>query len=567
MLRQRLGQNLPPAEIAIYHIRASAWYEKNGELSESFHHAIAAEDFHRAANLAEMAWQGMDEALQAAAWLAWITQLPEDAIRVRPVLCTQIAWSFTDTGQTEASEARLQDAERCLAGSADDMIVVEEKQFRALPARIAFARAYNSLITGPPAATVQYAEEALTLVPQDEPFLQAQINSVLGSVYWSSGKLDAAAQSMREWVENAEKAGNIIFAIATGFALADILVAQGRLREAKRTIQQSLQLAAEHVQARSVIANHHIGLAMIAHEMGDDAAAAAHFAEGVALAAQSTLVNTPYCVQIALAQFRESDGALAEALERLAEAQRVYVETPIPDTRPAAAMQARVYLKLGNLAKAQEWALERNLTVDDEAVYLREFELLTLARVLLAEYRENRDESLIDDALRLLARLWQAAEDDKRTASLIEILIMQALAYQAQGSASNALSSLERALTLAEPEGYVHLFLDEGTPMIALLKEVLQRQSSTSAYARRLLAVSPAAENNKPLDQPLLEPLSDRELDVLRLLATDLSGPEIARELMVSLSTVRTHTRNIYSKLGVNNRRTAVSHAKTLRLL
>ncbi|HVP20542.1 MAG TPA: tetratricopeptide repeat protein, partial [Anaerolineaceae bacterium] len=405
LLRQRLGQSVPTEEIAKYHIHASEWYEKNGDLSEAFHHTIAAGDFNGAARLAEMAWEGMDASLQPIAWLTWTRQLPEDVIRVRPVLCTQIAWSLTDSGQAEASESWLQDAERCLEGHAGDMIVIDEKQFRALPARIAFARTYNSLITGPHPAVVKYAEEALALVPEDEPFLQAQIKAVLGSAYWSSGKLEAAAQSMREWLENAEKSGNFIFAIASGFGLADILIAQGRLQDAKRTIQESLQLAARHEQARGVIANHYIGLATILHEMGDEEAATKYFEEGVNLAPQSTLVDTPYRIQIALAQFKESQGDFDAALDHLQEARRVYVDTPIPKTRPAEALMARIYIKQGHLNKAWDWVHDHGLSIDDETSYLHEFEHIIFARLLIACYLANQEERFILDALRLLKRL------------------------------------------------------------------------------------------------------------------------------------------------------------------
>ena len=198
--------------------------------------------------------------------------------------------------------------------------------------------------------------------------------------------------------------------------------------------------------------------------------------------------------------------------------------------------------------------------------------------MLLAQYKSNRAENSILDAKGLLQRLLQAAEAGERTGSIIEILILQALAHQMQGDIPAALMPLSRALRLAEPEGYVRMFVDEGPPMAALLAQSVERRTqndSIRVYAERLLSVFPEAQNN---DTPalrstlgrsnaLIEPLSQRELDVLRLLGTDLSGPDIARELMVSLNTLRTHTKNIYDKLGVNNRRAAVHRAEELKLL
>ena len=208
---------------------------------------------------------------------------------------------------------------------------------------------------------------------------------------------------------------------------------------------------------------------------------------------------------------------------------------------------------------------EQGLSVDDDLSYLREFEHITLARVLLARYTGERAERSIHEAARLLERLLAAAEEGERTGRVIEILVLQALAHQLRDDIPAALGSLQRAVALAEPEGYVRIFVDEGPPMASLLRAVA-KQGIARNYVRRLLAAVNTTEGSTPASQALIEPLSERELDVLRLLGTDLDGPEIARELIVSLNTVRTHTKNIYAKLGVNNRRAAVRRAKELDL-
>jgi LuxR family maltose regulon positive regulatory protein len=170
------------------------------------------------------------------------------------------------------------------------------------------------------------------------------------------------------------------------------------------------------------------------------------------------------------------------------------------------------------------------------------------------------------DAFALLGRLLRAAEDGQRTGNVIEILVLLALAHQVRGDMPAALAALGRALALGEPEGYVRVFLDEGPPMAALLQDAANRGIAPD-YVRRLLTASVRPEDYAGNQEALIEPLSDRELDVLRLLGTDLAGPEIARELVVSLSTVRSHTKSIYAKLGVNNRRAAVTRAEELDLL
>ena len=176
-------------------------------------------------------------------------------------------------------------------------------------------------------------------------------------------------------------------------------------------------------------------------------------------------VDWSYRKYLAQARLKESEGDLESALDLLDEAKRFYVRSLIPYTRPIDAIKARIYLKQGRLSKAEEWVREHGLSVDDELSYLREFEHITLARVLLAEYQSNREERFILEALSLLERLLKAAEDRKRMGSVLEILMTQALVYQAKGSTSQAFASLERALTLAQPEGYFRIFVDEGDPM------------------------------------------------------------------------------------------------------
>src|SRR5512139_2469610 len=277
ILRQRLGQRLSPAEIAEYHLRASLWYEKNGDEAEAFHHALAVSDFGRAAGLAELAWQGMDGTFQTAAWLGWVKKLPEDEVRVRPVLSTQMGLAFMDAGEPEASESRLRDAEQCLNGLSDGMVVSDEAQLKPLPAMIAMARAYNAQVQGDLSATVKYAELALQLLPEDDLFRRAQATITLEVTHWARGDLESARSALDDWINSMQKAGNFVFVVASAFAMADILVAQGRLREAVKTNQQAIRLASKHGKdAQHITAHHYLGLAMLHYEMGEDAAAAEH---------------------------------------------------------------------------------------------------------------------------------------------------------------------------------------------------------------------------------------------------------------------------------------------------
>jgi len=577
LLRQRLGQSFPPGVITQYHVCASEWYETNGDESEAFQHAIAAGDFSRATRLAETCWQRMYYGFQPAGWLGWVKQLPEELIRARPVLCTQIAWALMDAHEVDASESRLRDAERCLADPSDGMVIVDQEQFRSLPARIAFARAYNAQTRRDFLSAIQYAELVLKLIPEEDQFLRAQTTGILGATYLISGDLDAACRSMNDWIDSSLQVGNFFSAFAHAMVeKADILTVQGHLREALRTYQQALVLASEYDSGvLRVMAHHYLGMAMLYHEMGDDETADQHLQQSLGLAVLHASVDWSYRRCIAQARLKESAGELESAIDLLDEAKCFYIKTLIPHTRPIDAIKARIYLKQGRLFKAEEWVHAQGLAVDDELSYLREFEHITLARLLLAQYKNSRSEGTIRDAIELLARLLKAAEDGKRLGSVIEILVLQALAYQMQENTPAALTSLECALTLAEPEGYVRMFVDEGPGMAGLIREVAKRGVLPN-YTSKLLSAFEAERKGVKVETPhsaspasssLIEPLSQRELELLRLLKTELSGPEIANQLVIGLSTVRTHTKRIYSKLNVKDRRTAVKRAVELGLI
>ncbi|MEP7137510.1 MAG: LuxR C-terminal-related transcriptional regulator [Chloroflexota bacterium] len=564
-----------PDQIDSLHCRASEWYEKNGWANDAIRHALAARDFSRAAGLAETTWQKMHESFQSAIWLGWVKELPEELICTRPVLCTQIAWGFMDAHEVDASESRLSDAERSLEGPSDGMIIVDKEQFRSLRARIAFARAYNAQTHRDFQSAIRYAELVLELIPEEDQVLRAQTTAILGATYLINGDLDAACRSMDDWIDNSLKTGNYFSAFAYAMAeKADILAVQGHLREALKTYQQALQLASEHdSRVLRVMVHPYLGMSMLYHEMGDDKAADQHFQKSLELASLHRSVDWSYRRCIAQARLHESAGDLDAASELLDEAKSFYIKTLMPHTRPLDAIKARIYLKQGRLSKAEEWVNKQGLSVDDELIYLREFEHIVLARVLLAEYQNNQDEYVILKVLNLLEHLLKAAEDTKRLGSVLQILLTQVLAYQAKRDTSKVYASLERTLTLAQPEGYFRIFVDEGEPLQALLldfRRSIEKQPQgnnyeLSGYIDKLLAAF--AQPKESHQSKLIEPLSQRELDILRLFKTELSGPEIAQELVVALSTVRTHTKSIYSKLNVNSRRGAVKRAIELGLI
>jgi LuxR family maltose regulon positive regulatory protein len=425
-------------------------------------------------------------------------------------------------------------------------------------------RAYNAQVQGDPAATVKYAEQALQLIPEDDFDRRARAINILEVIHWASGNLESAIRGLSDWMESMTQQGNHVFVVASAIAVADMLVGLGSLSEAERTYHDALQLAAQYgPKAEHITAHHHLGLSMIYRQRGDDTHAAHHLKRAAELGPQTTLVDWLYRWHVTQAQLKEAAGDLETALALLDEAKRVYIQTLVPDLRPIAALKARIHLKQGRPDIAQAWAAERGLSLADEVSYLHEFEHLTLARLEIANPLVNA----------LLARLLQAAEAQKRRGSALDILLVQALAHDAQDNHPQALAALERAMALAEPEGYVRIFVDEGEAMRLLIeKQSRNRDHPLSGYADKLLAAftQPVAAPKSAIihqKSDMIEPLSKRELEVLKLLRSELSGPEIAQQLIVSLNTLRTHTNNIFNKLGVNNRRAAVRRAEEHDLL
>jgi LuxR family maltose regulon positive regulatory protein len=310
----------------------------------------------------------------------------------------------------------------------------------------------------------------------------------------------------------------------------------------------------------------HVGMAGVLLERNDLTAAREHLAISQRLGEHNGLPQNPYRWLVVMSRVFEAEGELDDALALLDDAERVYAGDYAPNVQPVPAVRARLWLRRSELAHAQEWARERQLSSEDGPAYVREYEHLTLVRLLIARHRMERDASALEEALRLLEALLTAAEHGGRGASVIEVLVLQALANGAGGDAPAALAALHRAVTLAQPEGYVRLFADEGTPMAALLK-ALSKQPDAPTHVRRLLAATTTTGTHASIVSELVDPLSERALDVLRLLGGDLDGPDIARELSVSLNTLRTHTKSIYAKLGVSSRRAAVRQARDLNLI
>ncbi|MGY1680528.1 LuxR C-terminal-related transcriptional regulator [Geodermatophilus sp. SYSU D01176] len=554
-----------PDRVLELHRRASGWHADHGEPSEAIRHALAGGDAERAADLVELAMPAARRNRQETTLRHWFRQLPEEVLRDRPVLRAGYAGAILVHGELDGVDEHLRDAERWLDGAAASG--ADHAVVRAVRTQVAVYRAAQARMTGDLAGTVTHARRVLDLASDDDHLVRGSAAGLLGLAHWSSGDLEAGHRWWTESRRDLEEAGHHSDTLGVALALADISIAQGRLGDAMATYRHGLDVAAAH--GSSVLhgtADMHVGISELLRERNDLEAATQHLAASAALGAHAGLPQNRHRWCVAMARVRQAEGDLDGAVELLDEAQRLYVSDMFPDVRPIAAVRARVRLAQGRVGQALGWTRERGLSAEDDLSYLHEFEHVTLARALLAQHVAAGDPVPVRQATGLLERLLHAAEGGGRTGSAIELLVLLALAHQARGDLTGALGSLARALTLAEPEGYVRVFLDEG-PSMAPLLEVLAQQGDSPAYVHRVLAAVPAADGGTPVQQGLVEPLSGRELEVLRLLGSDLDGPGIARELFVSLNTVRTHTKNIYAKLGVNSRRAAVRRAAELDLL
>ncbi len=568
-----------PDQVPALHRRASEWYEQNNLTADAIRHALVGADFERASGLIERVLPSMRQSRQEPVLLSWLKALPDELFQYHPVLNVHYIGTLLQNGQFDGVEARLRDVEQWLATPEDirrQPVYVDEEEFQRLPSSVAMYHAAIALAQGDVVNAMKHARIVLELADQDDDFPRGAASSLLGLAAWTSGDLETAYQMFSNGMAHLQRVEFISDVIGGSVTLADIRIAQGRLREAMSIYERGLQLATKQgAPALRGAADMHVGMSELYYERNEVNTAEQHLLKSKELGELNGLPKNPYRWRVAMARILEAQGDLEGALDLLDEAEILYMGDFSPNVRPIPALKARVWVQQGELEKALAWAREKKLSIEEKPNYLREFELITFARTLLSQCQSDHSISMLHDAIGLLERLLKAAEEGGRIGSLVEILVLQALAHQMHEDIPAALPSLERALKLAEPEGYMRIFLAEGSSMAELIHEIAKRGFLPN-YTAKLLSACEAERKEigegtlpsaAPASSSLIEPLSQRELDILRLFKTELSGPEIAQELVIALSTVRTHTKSIYSKLNVNSRRGAVKRAIELGLI
>jgi LuxR family maltose regulon positive regulatory protein len=562
VLRARLLAELPDI-VPDLHRRATDWYAAHDLAADAVRHAIAGGDFARAAYLVEAALPELRRTRQDSLLLAWMRSLPDSAVVRSPVLSVLSAWSLMVSGDLDAVESRLDDADRALAAGARDESLAatwaDTDELRTAPATVSIYRASLAQARGDVAGTVRHAWHALDLAGPEDHLVRGAGSGFLGLAAWATGDVQRALSTFGEAVRSLHAAGNLVDELDSTVVLADMWVAAGRPGRARRLYEQALLSATGSGEPYPrATADLYVGLAQLDVELDDLTSAEARLETARVLRERGSITENRYRWSVVMAQVRAAGGDHDDATRLLDEAETIYRHGFYPDIRPIAAIRARVRIAAGDLSAAVEWAHDSGVGADDDPDYLHEYQHLTLARLLLAQHRAAA-------ALALLHRLHTAAATAGRDGSVLEIRTLQALAQHADGDLPQALAVLDRSVAEApEPESYVRLYLDEGAPMLTLLRHAA---GAGQRRARQLLDRAATPVEKAEPRQPLTDPLSQRELQVLRLLDSELTGPDIARELYVSLNTLRTHTKRIFTKLDVTTRAAAVRRARERGLL
>jgi LuxR family maltose regulon positive regulatory protein len=559
LLRQRLERSRAD-QTAGLHGRAAGWLAANGFAGEAFDHWLAAGAYDEAARLVEEQGFKMLEQGQLVALLGWLARLPEGVILAKPWLAIYHAWALLLSGQAQAVESRLEAAEQALetVGPVD----------RVLRGHIAAIRAYLAALQGAVPQAIALAHSALALLPEEAASVRSIVAFTLGGINYMSEDLTGAAQAFAEATVMGRRAGNIHVAAPALRALGNLQAAQGRLHQAAATYREALGLV-ETPEGRPLplAAGSLLGLGDLAYEWNDLAAAEEHIRASLELSRQWGHHDSTAHSLLSLAQVQQARGDIEAAGRLLAEAAELAQQHTLdPTSAPRlAAMRMGMQLSQGEIAVVLDELGRRGLSPESTPSLLREAELVVLVRALLASGQARQ-------ARMLAGRLVEAASLSGRQGDAVRLLALSSLGWQAEGKSQQALADLGSALRLGRASAMVRSFVDLGDALVALLRQV-PKGSDLAGYASCLLDAFGAGRPSASLtafgepEQPLVDPLSPRELEVLALIAEGLSNRQIADELIISVGTVKAHTSNIYGKLGVGSRAQAMVAARQLGIL
>jgi LuxR family maltose regulon positive regulatory protein len=563
------------------HRAAAAWHEEHRFPDEAVRHATAAGDAAWAARLVELNVEGLLRRSEGATLGSWLSVLPAEILRTRPRLCLTRAVRAAVESDTNELHSRLADAEGAFATIGDEPHVPSvERRLSVLtniPAAIAFLRADLARLRGDADAAIASDETALEYLDEDDWLLGSHVRWNLGVAEWLRGHLGRAERLFAGVFDERRAAGEGYLSMRVAYDLGQVQRAQGRLGAALDTYQLGLLTCSQGGRELAAAGMAHVGSATLLYERGELDAALDHAVKGVTLSRHLAFTQPMATGLAILAWIRQAQGDVSGALDAIDQAQGVGVSPDVVALmNPVPALRARLHLARGEIDDAARWVRERGVEIDDQPSYPRELEYLVLGRVLLAQQEPDR-------ALRLLRRQRSRASIQRRTHSVIELQALEALALAAGGDERAALATLAEAVGLALPRGYVRVFVDEGSPMARLVGKLASVQRTgrielpgdvSADDLERLQgafrAESPTKRRPHRTDEAVpgvIEALTDREVQVLGLMAAGRSNQEIADELVVVLDTVKKHVGHILDKLGAANRTQAVARARVMGLL
>jgi LuxR family maltose regulon positive regulatory protein len=526
------------------HRRASAWFEQKGLIIESVSHALESKDFDQAAYLIlQSGWEILARG-EMATLLSWMDLSPKDFAQSHPQLCVLYAWALAKSGHLDEVEACLQ-----------------RIKHNHLDGEVAAVRAYVAGVRGDLSRAIELAQHALEDLPEENLYLRAIVTQNLGVTYHWSGNPAKAGQTLMKAIKLSRMANQTSQVVTAMAILGRTQEMQAMLRKAMATYQEARDLVFKmETHAVPFLSMAYVGLARILYEQNHLDRALHNAEQGTKLSEQGGFVPYQIFGYVLLAQIylAKSDCKLAEEMLQKAENLGKNCEYRLVIAL-VTELRVRQWLAHGNQKTAVEWAYANWMASINAIDAAGEIEQIVVTRVLLFQEK-------IDEALNLLAQLLEIAQTMGRMESVLKILILQSLAFQSQGQINAALSILTKVLSLAEAEGYIRAFVDEGKSMESLLR-LAQTRGISSAYVRKLLTVFQEIAYPSLTNTQLIDPLSDRELEVLRLIADGLSNREIADELVVAISTIKTHVNHIYRKLEVNSRTQAVAKSQQLDLI
>jgi len=576
LLRSQLTLKYPD-QVSLLHKKASQWFEDHNFREATINHAFAANDYDRVARLIEKYAQGLLQETKHSAVSKWIEALPPDLVLKRPWLCVYQSWTRHWAGLREGGEECLKHAESMLENRPD----LNKEDQKIIPGFIAMVRSHYALTNEALTETIEQAQKALRLLPETDYFARSTAGVALGGAFWGKGDV---WQSERAFADCASAALKGSYTQRASSALCYVgmqQVKQARLLEAKDTFQKSLALVQDSEGRRFPNAGYPLAkLGELALEWNNLEEAYVNTSRSVDLCTQLGHVDLIAEAYAALARVQLARKEYPEVEQILGRTDQLSLEMKLDPwaTTWLDDCRVRLWLSTGKLEEARRWIHTSQLKMDGELNFQHELKHIILARVLVAQAEQEAGGQHLRKAMRLLKRLLDSASTAGWLHHKIQILILMARAYQGQSEIEQALIATNQALTLAEPSKYVRIFFEEGPQMGELLSVIRdgQQNKNLSAFQRKQasyinsLLAALKKEDHTPktkAENELIEPLTRREMDVLRLLITNMTVPEIADELVVTSNTVRSHVKRIYEKLEVHRRLSAVEKAKELNLV